>query len=210
MPVPPDAAWIQQVVSVENPTQEGVQVGAGTTIRYLDAEGEPISEVPLDEPFAPALAASPGQTVYRSIVRFDVQTQTGLVSDETLNATLFDELDSCEVATTGEIASLDMSTLVDPDFASSVEIGECGLSDDGASYEATLTVTNPGDEPASVEATFEILSGTGDRLGIGGTGSAPTPIAPGETVEIEGSAAAFTIFDIDEAVSCALLELTAS
>ena len=201
-----ETVWAERVVTIENGSGDGVEIGSGFTVRYLDEGGELIGEELLTDPFPPAFSAGPEQTVNRLTLRFDVPSQGGLVTDPELSAELFDRLDSCEVGEEVPVEPLDTAGLVDPEFEGQIELRGCGLNETGDRYEGTFTVTNGLDRPVSFEASFEILSSDGERLGIGG--NEPESVPPGEGTEIEGWAAAFTVYDLDRAAGCELLSLS--
>ena len=205
---PDETAWTTQVVTISNRSESEVAVAPGFMVNYRDNTGSLIGRAAFIEPFPPAFAAKPGQTIRRNIVRFAVPGLVWPVPDAALAGQLFLELDSCEIAGGTSIVRSDFGALIDTQLGELAELIDCQLDGAASRYEATLNLTNPQPEPITVQFSFEILDTAGNRLGIGGNESDTIPGT--SEASIIGWAAEFTVVDINQAETCSLLALTAN
>lgn len=192
--VPVATRWLQRTFRIENPTDHSVAFEPGFTIRYLDADGATVAELVDGDRNAPAFTVAAGQSAARTATAFDgINAAFMLAADPETVGEVLARTTACELVDPPGAVPVGGPTLAPADMDIAVQ-GPCALDDAGALVEQDVRVVNRGPRPAAVHPLVEVLSGSGERLGMLGT-DGPTVVDAGDTVEITTYRAAFTVVD---------------
>lgn len=204
----PDATkWVDITITVANPTGERIQVDPGFEVTFTDIAGLTLASQPWvddSDPIWRAISgiefiAGPEQTVTRRIVVFEGFSGRLFLRDS--HDLLLASLNGCA------ISSEPVAAVLAPDsYPAEVtfQLDDCGPDEEGINFEATLTATNNGVDPADLNVRAEMVDQLGDRFASFGTNENPLVIAPGatETMTIAGSA--WLADDLSNLVGCRL------
>jgi hypothetical protein len=197
-----DQDWVYSQVTIDNRSDQPVQVDPSFRVRFLDDDGELIAELPWFEPTEVALWAPPQSQLHRKglngpllglPVRVRADDPTPQQAEEILART-----GSCEVVEPVAAVHTEPDAYIDD---VPVELGElnCERRDDEGRYYYDVDVTNPTDETVTVALTVGFVDADGNKLGQTGL---PVEVPPGETVTAQSSSVNYTIHSIDDVVDC--------
>ena len=165
-----------------------------------------IAETDWSEPFAPALHAAPGQTVYRTGYSFEGISFLGLRGDapgSELIENVFAELESCQIVEEPKLTASASNPHLAPDLIELIDV-TCAELDPGGYFLADEAISAPEDEDLWVDIGVEFVDADGNRQGMGGSREGPARLAAGETTTRVGDSVAYTINDPTAVTDCRL------
>lgn len=198
-----ERSWLFSQVRIDNGNDSAVQLWTGQRVRYLDADGEVVAELPWTEVVDVALRARPGQTVIRTGLQFadftfPVQVRASEFTDTDV-AEVYARAESCELAEPVHVIALDPAG--DDDLIVASE-PTCRRDEVAGLMTFEIEVTNATADDHVVDVTVEFVDDEGTRLGMTG---AAVAVAAGATASTGGQSVLYTVARPDDWAACRVI-----
>ena len=202
---PDDTRWVEITATAVNPTDTRVQIDPGFEVTFADAAGAELVTQPFvgdSDPIFRDISATefvvgPNQTVTQRFVIFEGFSGRLFLRDS--HDLLLESLGDCAISGEPAVEALDS---YEAPANVTLDLSDCEPTEDGALFEAILTVNNDGAEAVELNVAAEILDEAGNRIARIGTNEQPVAAAPGETETRTLGGSAWTVEDLSSVAGC--------